>query len=75
MFFFSFFFNKVAHGDGSLVISRCYQGGIFCHFIFIFLERDDDSTSLVFVVKDVKRKKGNIKMNLHVQQLSFNKFS
>jgi hypothetical protein len=49
--------------------------GYFVILFFIFLERDDDSTSLVFVVKDVKRKKGNIKMNLHVQQLSFNKFS
>jgi hypothetical protein len=34
-FFFFFFFNKVAGDDASLVISRCYQGGIFCH-VFIF---------------------------------------
>jgi hypothetical protein len=47
-FFFSFFFNKVTCGDASLVISRCHQGGIFCHVLFLFLfflERDDDSAS------------------------------
>jgi hypothetical protein len=35
------------------------QGGIFCHFsiFFNFWERDDDSASLVFVLKDYKEKK------------------
>jgi hypothetical protein len=47
-FFFPCFFNKVTCGDASLVISRCHQGGIFCHVLFLFLfflERDDDSAS------------------------------
>jgi hypothetical protein len=36
-FFFPCFFNKVTCGDASLVISRCHQGGIFCHVLFLFL--------------------------------------